>query len=72
MLPFALLVNSGALTNFQIVLEAGTMPEGSSNILSEEAGEEEPTNQIQTATDTCSFRLQLPTDYTPGNTIHLP
>lgn len=42
MLPFALLVNSGALTNFQIVLEASTTLEGSSNIPNEEAGEGEP------------------------------
>lgn len=72
MLPFALLVNCGVLTNFQIVLEASTMLEGSSSIPSEEAGEEEPTNQIQPATDTWLSRLQLPTDYTLGNTIQLP
>lgn len=70
MLSFALLLNSGALTNFQIVLEASM--EGSSNIPSEEAREREPTNQIQPATDTCLCRLQLPTDYTSGNTIQLP
>lgn len=72
MLPFALLLNSGALTNFQIVLEASTMLEGSSNIPSEEAREREPTNQIQPATDSCLCGLQLPTDYTSGNTIQLP